>query len=641
MIKMSSLAVKSINALYKLKDKVEEKSFRETLNHIFNNEEFTSSLKEIQDWSFDSYKTLDRFKELLNPPKGERGFFVDIYGNRVSYNGIKSLKRPGTELWETEAHRIEYEKCKNSFKYFRRNYVIILTAAGYGRPEMRKYQVKLEDTLLLEEDTLVFFSRQSGKSVTIGTYLLWKALFHPYKINIGIVANRSSTAKEILTKMKRTYLELPIWLQKSIETWNKSDISFGDGTTILTDAPSSDSFRSHTINILYGDEVAYIDYEKWIEMSDAVFPTMNSLVYKQTILSSTANGMNHWEELVRLARKKENGYLIVENDWKEVPHYDKTGNLLSPEEYRKRTIAKYGLKYFLQTEENRFLGSSDTLIEGEVLEKITNRLNEIEEEFTFESFGIRGLKVIEKPQKGHIYIISVDAAKDGKDAFSIQIVDVTRFPFRQIGTANLQVNYLDMPEYLEELGKRYNNALIVVENNDGAGQSVADFLFRSYEYENLHRDKDYNGKLKRYPGFRTTSKSRDTILKILKRFIEEGKLEINFRETLSELYTFTLRNGKYQAESGYHDDNVMSLAVVFAPFIDVQNYEDFKEFLKSLKTYEWDEEKDISDLIYAIDVFSDDGNDFREESPVSITTFAGDGNDIDYFGSEYKTRWWL
>lgn len=85
-------------------------------------------------------------------------------------------------------------------------------------------------------------SHNSGKSVTSGLYLLWKSLFTP-NINIGIAANKLSLAMEVLDKVKKVFIELPIWLQQGVTAWNKTFIEFENGTRIMTSATNSDAFR--------------------------------------------------------------------------------------------------------------------------------------------------------------------------------------------------------------------------------------------------------------------------------------------------------------------------------------------------------------------------------------------------------------
>lgn len=222
-----------------------------------------------------------------------------------------------------------------------------------------------------------------------------------------------------------------------------------------------------------------------------------------------------------------------------------------------------------------FLGSSHTLISAEKLKMMEP--GEVQE--------IRDgkLKIYHYPEPKHQYIMTVDAAKDGTDNFAVQVVDITDFKCKQVAAAQLQIDYLLMPEFIAEWCEFYNNPYLIIENNEGAGQSIADQLRNDYEYENLHYDKDIGrNKKKKYPGFRTTTKTRKQILQTLKLFIENSNLEVNDASTISEFFQFILINNKYQADEGAHDDMIMSLALVFVPFCNAKNFEDMKLLVKNL-----------------------------------------------------------
>jgi hypothetical protein len=562
------------------------------------------------DWTHTEH---DYLKNILEIPKNDYGYYIDIYGERVSYNGIRTLKRAKTVLDLSPIHKNEIRKCKESFSYFREHYCLITTKTGLARPEPREYQVNLEENLITLEDCVILYPRQSGKTVTSGNYLLWRAIFHEDAINIGIVANKPATAAEVLSKMKKTFIELPIWLQSNVTIWNMGNIAFDNGTNIMTDGPSSDSFRGYTINILYIDEVAYLKKSLWEEFTDSVMPTMNSLIFKQVIMTSTANGVNHFKHIVDAAKKKDSPERYITTSWRNVPHYNKAGKLLAPAEYKKITIKRYGKKYFAQTEECEFLGSSDTLISGEALRDIQDNVENVK---PIPQAVLNDGEMYKQPVPGHNYIISVDPSKDGIDEFSVDVTDVSQFPFEQVFTANLQVDYLIMPEHLYELGKYYNNGLMIIENNEGAGQSITDTLWNVYEYENIYRDKNIDGKVgfKRYTGFRTTIKSRALVLNLLKIFIDEGKLIVNSKATLEQFYTFTKRKtgNKYEAEDGYKDDAVMSLAIMFAPFVENKTFDDYKMFVKELKIEE--STQTTSEFLSSIDVGFSSDEDGVDES---------------------------
>lgn len=255
-----------------------------------------------------------------------------------------------------------------------------------------------------------------------------------------------------------------------------------------------------------------------------------------------------------------------------------------------------------------FLGSSHTLISSEKLANMT--------QLPIQETRDAKLKIYEHPIKGHKYIFSVDPAKDGRDAFACQIVDITDFTFKQVAAAQIQIDYLLMPEFIFEWAEMYNNAYLIIENNEGAGQSIADQLYKDYEYENLHFDKDsQSNKRKKYPGFRTTSKSRKLILQTLKLFIENDRLNICDASTMNEFLTFILINNKYQADDGAHDDMIMSLALTFVPFCNAKNFEDMKDLIKNL---------------YKVDIEEDDSEDSEKKDKKNFSDHMMIGDFADY-----------
>jgi len=116
---------------------------------------FTELCKNEKEWDT---KYHDIFLDLMDLHKRD-GYYRDKYDRHVSYNGIKTLKKTGTELELSDIHENEILKCQD-FKYFRKFYCKIQTKNGISRPEPRNYQEKLEDALLSMEDVAASFSRQ-------------------------------------------------------------------------------------------------------------------------------------------------------------------------------------------------------------------------------------------------------------------------------------------------------------------------------------------------------------------------------------------------------------------------------------------------------------------------------------------------
>ena len=566
--------------------------------------------------------------EILDIERDSEDYYLDAFGGRIAFNGNRQIKPFHTKINLSDIHIQEIKKCSEDIDYFKNNYVQFRTKSGIGFPDHREYQEKFIHSLNDENDQyLVVFPRQAGKSATTAVWLTWLFLFKE-QINIGICANRGSTATDFLANVKNIFSLLPIWFQQGIKVWNVKRIEGENGTRILTDATSGDSFRGSTMNVVVVDETAYVAGTKWESFVDSVLPSQSSLAWKKTIFISTPNGLNHFYSMVKDSKKrkvienvqeseieeikkKETVLDVVKNkygtfdvqidkpsndmelitvDWREVPRYDRKGNLIDPEKFKQQVIDRDGLQFFLQAYACEFLGSSHTLISGDVLK-------EIESVKPKDRIFVQGteefVKIYEEPLENHKYILSVDPAKDGRDYFALHMIDVTKFPFKQVASGRLQIDYLLMPNFLYDFANSYNTAFTIIENNEGAGQSIADTLKRDFEYENLYYDRTGN-KFKTYPGFRTTPKSRAQLLETLKLLIENKKLEICDSDTILELQRFILVKKKFQAEEGFHDDLVMSLAIGFCLFNDIQNFEDFKEVTKSIYS---ESETDFADYI--------------------------------------------
>lgn len=566
--------------------------------------------------------------EILDIEKDSEDYYLDAFGGRIAFNGNRQIKPFHTKINLSDIHIQEIKKCSEDIDYFKNNYVQFRTKSGIGFPDHREYQEKFIHSLNDENDQyLVVFPRQAGKSATTAVWLTWLFLFKE-QINIGICANRGSTATDFLANVKNIFSLLPIWFQQGIKVWNVKRIEGENGTRILTDATSGDSFRGSTMNVVVVDEAAYVAATKWESFVDSVLPSQSSLAWKKTIFISTPNGLNHFYSMVKDSKKRKvienvqeseiaeikkketvldtvknkygtfdvqidkpsNDMELITVDWRKVPRYDRKGNLIDPETFKQQVIDRDGLQFFLQAYACEFLGSSHTLISGDVLK-------EIESVKPKDRIFVQGteefVKIYEEPLENHKYILSVDPAKDGRDYFALHMIDVTKFPFKQVASGRLQIDYLLMPNFLYDFANSYNTAFTIIENNEGAGQSIADTLKRDFEYENLYYDRTGN-KFKNYPGFRTTTKSRAQLLETLKLLIENKKLEICDADTILELQRFILVKKKFQAEEGFHDDLVMSLAIAFCLFNDIQNFEDFKEVTKSIYS---ESETDFADYI--------------------------------------------
>jgi hypothetical protein len=138
------------------------------------------------------------------------------------------------------------------------------------------------------------------------------------------------------------------------------------------------------------------------------------------------------------------------------------------------------------------------------------------------------------------------------------VIDVTAKPFKQVATfRDSSVSPLIFPDTIYKYAKTYNDAYLIVENND-QGSVVCNAMYYDLEYENMFVESTVsNGSI----GLTTTKKTKRIGCSNLKDLIEGKKLIITDSDTISELSTFEAVGQSYEASGGNHDDTVMALVV--------------------------------------------------------------------------------
>ena len=149
------------------------------------------------------------------------------------YLGNPNLKRVNVSVEFTKEQIQEYQKCMDDPIYFIENYMKIVSLdEGLVPMNMYKFQKKMVKTFHKNRFTICKLPRQSGKSTIIIAYLLHYVLFNP-NVNVAILANKSSTARDILGRLQLGYEHLPKWLQQGVISWNKGSLDLENGSSIL------------------------------------------------------------------------------------------------------------------------------------------------------------------------------------------------------------------------------------------------------------------------------------------------------------------------------------------------------------------------------------------------------------------------
>ena len=514
------------------------------------------------------------------------------------YLGNPNLKRANTKIEFTAEQIEEFIKCKGDPVYFARNYIKIVNVdEGLIPFEMWPFQEKLITRFHENRFNICMMPRQTGKSTTSVSYLLHYLVFND-NVNIGILANKASTARDLLSRLATAYENLPKWMQQGVLAWNKGNIELENGSKILASSTSAAAVRGMTFNIIFLDEFAFVPNHIADDFFSSVYPTISSGKSTKIIIVSTPKGMNHFYRMWHDAERGANEYVTTEVHWSEVPGRDA--------EWREQTIKNTSEQQFKVEFECEFLGSVDTLI-------APSKLRSMIYEKPIKSN--QGLDVYENPIKDHDYVCTVDVARGvGEDYSAFLIIDITTFPHKLIAKYRKNdIKPMLFPNIIWEACKAYNSAFVLCEVND-IGDQVASILQYDLEYQNLlmcsMRGRAGQIVGQGFSGKKTQLgvKMSKTVKKVgslnLKTMIESDKLLFKDYELISELTTFISKSNSFEAEEGCNDDLAMCL-VIYA-WLVAQDY--FKELTdQDVRKRLYEEQKNQIEQDMAPFGFMDDG----------------------------------
>ena len=536
------------------------------------------------------------------------------------YLGNPNLKKVNTRIEFTENDIKEFLKCKDDPVYFAEKFVQIVNVdRGLIPFDMYPFQKKLIKNFHNNRFNICKMPRQTGKSTTCVSYLLHYVIFND-NVNVAILANKASTARDLLGRLQLAYENLPKWMQQGIIAWNKGSMELENGSKVLAASTSASAVRGGSYNIIFLDEFAFIPNHIAEDFFASVYPTISSGQSTKVIMVSTPHGMNHFYRYWHDAERGRNDYIPTEVHWSEVPGRDA--------EWKEQTIKNTSEEQFRTEFECEFLGSVDTLISASKLKLLV-----YEDPKTING----GLAIYTEPIPNHDYIITVDVARGIQKDYSAFIVfDTTSIPYRVVARyRNNTIKPMLFPNIIHEVAQGYNDAYILCEVND-IGDQVASILNFDLEYENILMcamrgragqivGTGFSGK-KTQLGVKMSVTTKKVGCSNLKTLIEDDKLLLCDYETIAELTTFIQRKQSFEAEEGCNDDLAMCL-VIFS-WLVVQDY--FKEMTDNdVRKRMYEEQKNQIEQDMAPFGFISDGLDDMNDQVDS----NGDRWKVDEYGT--------
>jgi len=177
------------------------------------------------------------------------------------------------------------------------------------------------------------------------------------------------------------------------------------------------------------------------------------------------------------------------------------------------------------------------------------------------------------PNYSKNYLLTADCARgDGGDFSAFHVIDIETM--EQVAEYRGQLTTKDYGNLLVTVATEYNNALLVVENNNvgwGTLQQIIDRDYQNTFYSAtdltiVDVEKSYSNKLntqdkKLVAGFTTTSKNRPLIVSNLELFFRQKQVIMKSKRLFEELNVFIWNGPKAEAMRGYNDDLVMSMGI--------------------------------------------------------------------------------
>ena len=538
------------------------------------------------------------------------------------YLGNANLKPAGIGIEFTKDQVKEYMKCAQDPIYFIKKYVKVVSLdEGLVPFNLYDYQEEIVNAVHNNRFVISKLPRQSGKSTTMISYILHYVLFNQ-SMTVAVLANKQSTAREILSRLKMAYEYLPLWLQQGIIEWNKGSIELENGSRILASSTSASAVRGGSFNMIFLDEFAHVPQNIAEEFFSSVYPTITSGQSTKVLMVSTPNGLNLFYHYWRGATKREgekgkNEYIPIEIHWSQVPKYP--GGPLRDQEWKEQQIKNTSEQQFQTEFECDFIGSTNTLISSSKLHCL-NFISPIDN-------NNDGLMIYEQPIEDHLYVMAVDTARgQGLDYSAFIVVDITTSPYKVVARfRNNTISPLVYPTAIRSVCDKYNQAYCLIELND-IGAQVADILYQDLEYENVLQSV-YKGRAgqvigsgfggsQSQMGVRTTGPVKKLGCSVLKSLVENDKLLIDDMDIIQELYTFVAKGASFEADDGHNDDLVMCL-VLFA-WLTRQEYF-----------------KNLTDLDIRKDIYEDEMKRIEEDIlPFGFSTTVDDQEPNSFYDGE-------
>lgn len=458
---------------------------------------------------------------------------------------------------------------------------------------------------------IILKARQMGFSTMVSA-LFYHACVTNVNTNAMIVAHKADASTNIFNKCKLYYECSPEFLKPLKKASNAKELLFENPSSNgrvraanpglrsrieIETAANKDAGRSATVHYLHLSELAFWPYPT--ETMNALLQAVPNEPHTAVIIESTANGVGDaFHREWKRAEQGESAFVPLFFPWYQMREYSRpVPDDFKPTEEELELKERFGLtdgqlvwrrwcitancggdverfhQEYPATPHEAFLASGRPVFDPQLLDAALQEakppvyIGRVVREAGLPRFRTehRGyLKIWQKPEEGHEYLIGIDVA-EGKADGDWSVMSV--FDMKSMEQAAEWHGHI-APDLLGEeanlLGRYYNLAWLIPEANNH-GISTIDTL-RRLHYPRLYRRRSAPDKLRQRSqpqyGFWTSAQSKQMLIDTFGRFLREDAGRIKSSAALDECMTYVYDDkGAPNAQAGCFDDRVIAAAL--------------------------------------------------------------------------------
>jgi hypothetical protein len=525
--------------------------------------------------------------------------------NNSEYRKSLELNRLFTEF--------EWRRCAEDEDYFLRNYVYIPAEQdprGRVKFELFDYQEELLKLFKANRFVTALKARQLGYTTLAMAHSLWLSFFRP-GATILIISRNQKSANKNLAQARLAYQFLPQWFKDRApkliaDSTDGMIFQFNDGmlSKLKSSAATEGVFAGETASLVILDEAGLVEpATRQEDVFRTLLPTTDA-GGSMLIISTSRGSYNRFAKTYKAAKKNESQFVHFFRPWQVSPFmqcseecdycsgikgskspcktkYDLKRREFADEPWRfYQEYPNDDEEAFRESGRPRFVGlpNEDEFIDFPYRGNFV-WISDSEIEFEFDENGPLRLSTLE-PDPAGFYVVGADPASgQGKDYSTAHILTYTE-ENKIVILGYYHANRIPPSEFaadLDKMGRFFKGrqwaALLAVENQGSQGSLPINELHKHLDYPNAYFHQGFGTKAvnkNRLFEFPMTVDKRKAVIDRLAKNLVFTQNECNIeniypllRTEMGQFVTQETANGniRYAADTGCHDDLVMSLAI--------------------------------------------------------------------------------